>query len=267
MVDERIRLKGGNGLQMLDYIKRFLIAIIMALCVSLLFLGVRTTEAESLQTMNAKEHWIWPADGVISDTFGTRNGKHKGIDIAGKWGTPILSVEEGEVIKSYYSNTYGNVVFIKHPSNFVTVYAHLSSRAVTTGEKVKQGDVIGHMGKTGHSTGTHLHFESHQQEWRYDKKFAIDPEILLGKADVGEAVKGGVAGIGKEVLEVSSQIHQQVTQPSQQLALSNKKLYQVKKGDTLYSIAKSIHMPVSDLKEINGLTSDVIQPNQILIIK
>lgn len=187
---------------MRDYIRRFLIAIIMALCVSLLFLGGKHSEAAGLETKVETEHWIWPADGVISDTYGTRMGKHKGIDIAGKMNSQVLSVEDGVVEKSYFSDTYGNVIFIKHPNRFVTVYAHLTKRSVSEGKMVKKGQVIGLMGKTGQATGTHLHFETHRLEWRYDKKFAVDPEKLLGATDVGEFVRGGVASKG--VLEVSS---------------------------------------------------------------
>ncbi|WP_423798979.1 peptidoglycan DD-metalloendopeptidase family protein [Neobacillus sp. SAB-20_R2A] len=249
---------------MRDYIKRFFIAIIMAICVGLLFLGGRHSEAAGLpEAKTEKERWIWPADGVISDTYGTRQGKHKGIDIAGKYGTPVLTVEDGAVIKSYYSNTYGQVVFIKHPSNFVTVYAHLSKRAVVPGQMVKRGEAIGTMGRTGQATGTHLHFESHQLEWRYDKKFAINPELLLGDADVGEAVQGGIAASGKDVLEVSSR-PQNIPEPSGQPLVNQ---YIVINGDNLSSIAQKFNVTVARLKEINNLNTDIIKPNQVLIVK
>ncbi|MGG3470826.1 peptidoglycan DD-metalloendopeptidase family protein [Neobacillus pocheonensis] len=239
---------------MRDYIKRFLIAIIMALCVSLLFLGGKHSQAAGLNEM--KEHWIWPADGVISDTYGTRQGKHKGIDIAGKMETPILAVDDGVVIKSYFSNTYGNVVFIIHPSRIVTVYAHLNRRNVFVGQNIKQGDVLGKMGKTGQATGIHLHFETHELEWRYDKKYAINPERLLGKADVGETVQGGIASMGRGVLEASTHAKPVITEQ-----------YVVKQGDTLFSISKKNNVSVDRIKQINHLRSDMIRPKQILIIE
>ncbi|WP_066060874.1 peptidoglycan DD-metalloendopeptidase family protein [Neobacillus soli] len=251
---------------MRDYIKRVLIALIMALCVSLLFLGGKHSEAASMpdtKGMKGETHWIWPSDGVISDTYGTRHGKHKGIDIAGKSNTAILAVDNGIVVKSYFSNTYGNVVFIKHPSNFVTVYAHLNKRTVAEGQTVKQGDVIGRMGRTGQATGTHLHFETHQIEWRYDKKYAMDPEKLLGGTSVGEAVEGGVAGIVNEVLEASSHFHPQNVDETKEL----KNQYTVKKGDTLYSISKKKNISVTRIKEINHLPTDLIKPKQILIVQ
>lgn len=245
---------------MRDYIKRLLIAVIMALCVSLLFLGGKHSEAASIKEhKEMNDHWIWPADGVISDTYGTRHGQHKGIDIAGKLDTPVLAVDDGVIVKSYYSNTYGNVVFIKHPRNFVTVYAHLNKRTVSVGQTIKQGHVIGNMGRTGQATGTHLHFETHQLEWRYDKKYAMDPEKLLGKADVGEPVQGGIVSAADNVLVVSS--HPQMDEG---ISVSNKEKYIVKQGDTLFSIAQQQNISVDKIKAINNLTSDLIKPNQIL---
>lgn len=258
-----------ENVSMGDYVKRFLIAIILAICVSLLFLGGKPTHAAELSAANEKEkHWIWPADGIISDTYGTRNGKHKGIDIAGTRNTPILAVEDGIVVKSYYSKTYGNVVFIKHPSNFVTVYAHLNKRNVFQGNKIKQGHAVGTMGNTGQATGTHLHFETHQMEWRYDKKFALDPEFLLGKMAVGDSVQGGIASAG-DVLEVSLRLQPQIAErPSIKSNTSTSAAkYIVKQGDTLYSIAKQNNLTVARIKEMNQLSSDIIRPKQILIIR
>ncbi|WP_257208694.1 peptidoglycan DD-metalloendopeptidase family protein [Bacillus sp. AFS031507] len=248
--------------KMRDYIKRVLIALIMALCVSLLFFGGIHSEASMKDEKEIKDGWIWPADGIISDTYGTRMGKHKGIDIAGKLNTPVLAVDDGQVVKSYYSNTYGNVVFIKHPSNFVTVYAHLNKRTVLEGQSIKQGTLIGKMGRTGQATGTHLHFETHQHEWRYDKKYALDPEKFLGKADTGENVQGGIAGINDDVLEASSHVKLEKEDKTEK----GKKQYIVKQGDTLYSISKKRNMTVTRIKQLNHLSSDLIKPKQVLNI-
>lgn len=240
---------------MRDYIKRLLIAAIMALCVSLLFLGGKHTEASMNDSKVIKEEWIWPTNGVISDTYGTRHGKHKGIDIAGGLNSPVLTVEDGVVGKSYFSQTYGNVIFIKHPNDFVTVYAHLNKRLVSEGQKVKQGDQIGTMGKTGQSTGVHLHFETHQLEWTFDKKNAFNPERLLGDTDVGLTVKAGAVSVGNPVLEASSGLN------------NDKNHYVVQAGDTLTSIAHKNNTSVEKLKEFNQLSSDLIKPKQILVIE
>lgn len=239
---------------MRDYIKRLLIAVIMALCVSLLFLGGKQTEARMLDSKEFKDGWIWPTDGVISDTYGTRQGKHKGIDIAGRINSPITAVDDGIVGKSYYSNTYGHVVFINHPNNFVTVYAHLNNRLVKEGQEIKQGERIGTMGRTGQSTGVHLHFETHQVEWTFDKKNALNPEMMLGKAEVGFSVQGGgFAGIGEHALEASAASRESNDQ------------YIVQAGDTLTLIAKKKNVSVAKLKELNQLKSDLIRPEQKII--
>ena len=76
--------------------------------------------------------WAWPVEGQISDYFGTRHGKHYGIDIAAPIGAPVSAIQEGKVTKSYYSSSYGNVVFIKH-GEYEAVYAHLNKRYVVQG--------------------------------------------------------------------------------------------------------------------------------------
>lgn len=131
-----------------------------------------------------------PTTGPVSSPFGMRNlgGKtsfHYGIDFAsgGVPDLPIFASADGEVTRSYFSDSYGNVVFIKHVINgqeYETVYAHLKIRHVSVGQKVKQGQVIGIMGNTGYSTGVHLHFEVHVGSWTSDKKNAIDPALVLG---------------------------------------------------------------------------------------
>jgi LysM repeat protein len=87
---------------------------------------------------------------------------HNGIDIAAPMGTNIYAAASGTVIiskSSGWNGGYGNYVVIKHSNGTQTLYAHLSDVSVSTGMQVGQGDVVGHMGNTGKSTGIHLHFE------------------------------------------------------------------------------------------------------------
>ncbi len=127
--------------------------------------------------------FIWPSAGYVSSGFGSRWGKlHAGIDIAKSGTVPIYAAAGGTVIRSYYSSSYGNVVFISHNINgkvYTTVYAHLSSRAVSSGQKVNQGQFIGYMGNTGQSYGQHLHFEIHAGPWNGSKSNAVNPLSLL----------------------------------------------------------------------------------------
>jgi len=104
--------------------------------------------------------FIWPLYGRLTSPFGIRHRRlHKGIDIAAPLGTKIVASSDGEVIFSGRKRKYGNVIIINHSGNFQTRYAHLSKALFQCGETVKQGDVIGFVGKTGRATGYHLHFE------------------------------------------------------------------------------------------------------------
>ena len=164
---------------MVDYSKCFLTAFVIAVCIGLLFIGEKVTKAKETYEQMLDE-WIWPTEGIISDHFGTRGGAHKGIDIAGSLHTDIVAVCDGIVSKSYYSETYGHVVFIRHPrEGFETVYAHLNRRLVQEGETIKQGKIIGEMGNTGRSRGVHLHFEVHQHSWSVEKENAINPLLVI----------------------------------------------------------------------------------------
>jgi len=106
---------------------------------------------------------VWPVVGKITSPFGMRNRVlHTGIDIAAPTGTPVLAADNGMVSISQSSlGGYGQVIFIDHGGgSLITVYAHLSKRLVSVGTVVEKGQVIGHVGSTGRSTGPHLHFET-----------------------------------------------------------------------------------------------------------
>jgi murein DD-endopeptidase MepM/ murein hydrolase activator NlpD len=103
---------------------------------------------------------LWPTRGTVSSSFGRRWGRsHNGVDIANSIGTPVYAAEPGKVIFSGRSSGYGNLIKISHGGGLVTYYGHLNSRAVSSGQSVDRGQLIGYMGNTGNSTGPHLHFE------------------------------------------------------------------------------------------------------------
>lgn len=118
---------------------------------------------------SGKKLSYWPTSGRVSSGFGPRwNSQHGGIDIANSAGTPIYAAEDGIVTVSHFSDSYGNVVYVYHPSkNLTTVYAHMSSRSVKAGDRVTGGQLVGKMGSTGWSTGNHLHFEVHEGQWSH----------------------------------------------------------------------------------------------------
>jgi murein DD-endopeptidase MepM/ murein hydrolase activator NlpD len=84
---------------------------------------------------------------------------HRGTDYVAPIGTPIWAAGDGVVEKSSYNQFNGNYVFIRHSNTYITKYLHLTKRTVKTGQRVKQGQVIGTLGRTGRVTGAHLHYE------------------------------------------------------------------------------------------------------------
>jgi murein DD-endopeptidase MepM/ murein hydrolase activator NlpD len=104
--------------------------------------------------------YIWPVLGPVTSPFGWRWGRmHEGIDIAAPTGTPIRAAAAGTVIHAGWLGGYGNLTVIDHGGGVATAYGHQSSLAAGSGAFVAQGQVIGYIGSTGHSTGPHLHFE------------------------------------------------------------------------------------------------------------
>jgi len=97
--------------------------------------------------------------GVRSDPFRGGAAMHSGVDIPGPVGTPIYATADGIIGRTGWVGGYGNLVEIEHGGNIQTRYGHLSSIIATPGTRVKRGQLIGLMGSTGRSTGSHLHYE------------------------------------------------------------------------------------------------------------
>ncbi len=122
----------------------------------------------------------WPVAGSVSSLFGNRtkrrrqSGFHEGIDIAAPRGTPVKAARAGHVI--YAGNRirgYGNMIIVRHMDDYSTVYAHLSKMNVKKGQFIARGQKLGAVGRTGHASGTHLHFEIRE------KQTPLDPLLFL----------------------------------------------------------------------------------------
>jgi lipoprotein NlpD len=120
-------------------------------------------------------HWGWPVTGRIISTFSNNDPSRKGVDIAGKAGTPILAASDGEIV---YSGSglvgLGMLIIVKHDDHYLSAYGHNRKLLVNEGTKVKRGQRIAEMGKTG-TDKTMLHFQI-----RYDGK-PVDPLRYLPK--------------------------------------------------------------------------------------
>lgn len=124
--------------------------------------------------------WPLPGHTYISCNFGDDdafgNSGHRGTDIPAPEGTPILAAHGGTVIISGWNNSYGNQVLLDNGAGLSTRYAHMTAAAVSAGETVTAGQVIGYVGNTGDSTGFHLHFEVMQNGVRVNPLDAVTPQ-------------------------------------------------------------------------------------------
>ena len=114
---------------------------------------------------------LWPVEGRLTSSFGERvdpfNGEgtfHSGIDISVPYGTPVHAAADGIVTFAEIMNGYGNLVNLDHGHGLTTRYGHLSGFAVTDGQHVHRGQVIGYVGATGRATSPHLHYEVRIQD-------------------------------------------------------------------------------------------------------
>jgi murein DD-endopeptidase MepM/ murein hydrolase activator NlpD len=110
-------------------------------------------------------HFQWPVDeasmsrGFLAAPV-KRKRPHWGVDLANHKNTPILASEKGTVVYTGHAfKGYGKLVVVEHSDEWATLYAHLNNILVSEGQVVNQGEKIGEMGRTGHATGVHLHFE------------------------------------------------------------------------------------------------------------
>jgi murein DD-endopeptidase MepM/ murein hydrolase activator NlpD len=125
-------------------------------------------------------------DGQITSDFGMRFHpiykkfrKHPGVDFAAKPGAPIYAAADGVVKLAKYNGGYGNCVFIDHLYGFETRYGHMKNILISRGQRVKRGDKIGLVGKSGIATAPHLHFEVHYKGKEVNPRhyFFDDPSL------------------------------------------------------------------------------------------
>jgi murein DD-endopeptidase MepM/ murein hydrolase activator NlpD len=121
---------------------------------------IQAAQSHSTVVRTGSGALAWPVNAPITSPFGWRWGRmHEGIDLGAAYGTPIAAAGAGTVIYAGWLGGYGNLTVIDHGGGLSTAYGHQSQIGVSVGQHVEQGQIIGNVGSTGHSTGPHLHFE------------------------------------------------------------------------------------------------------------
>jgi murein DD-endopeptidase MepM/ murein hydrolase activator NlpD len=187
------------------------------------------------------------------------------VDIDLETGDTIYAAFDGKIrYAQYHDNGFGNLVVIRHYNGLETYYAHCSKLLVAPNQDVKAGDPIGLGGNTGHSTGSHLHFEVRF----YDNP--IDPELIF---DFKEKVVQDNLFVHSGVFQPnsSSSVHHSGSSSSSSSSSSvdrDARTYKVRSGDSLWIIANRYGTTVSNLCKLNGLReTDVLQIGQVIRLK
>jgi murein DD-endopeptidase MepM/ murein hydrolase activator NlpD len=124
------------------------------------------TGVERREALAAATPSIWPVAGWLSSAYGNRRDPftggadfHPGLDISADPGTPVHTTADGTVVSAGWSGNYGNLIVVDHGFGIQTRYGHLSKYQTRLGQRVRRGEIIGHVGSTGRSTSPHLHYE------------------------------------------------------------------------------------------------------------
>lgn len=135
-----------------------------------------------------------------------KNMPHYGVDYAAPLGTPVISVGDGEVIESRYRGANGNIVKIRHNSTYTTAYLHLNgfAKGIRSGVKVRQGQVIGYVGRTGRVTGVHLDYRVYKNNRPVNPvKLVLPPSKGISNSDL-EDYKAYIKSLNEELNELGS---------------------------------------------------------------
>ncbi len=214
---------------------------------------------------------------VLTSNYGARWGRqHKGLDIKVYIGDTIRAAFDGKVrIVRYEGRGYGKYVVIRHNNGLETIYGHLSKQLVTEDQEVRAGDVIGLGGNTGRSTGSHLHFETRLCG------VALNPALLFDfrNQDVVDdyymfykdryqresVIANRLRGVNSAFEEENGEgVEMASAAPALRYAKSTR-FHKVRRGESVYSIARKHGMSVSDMLKINHLKKNAkLRPGQIL---
>lgn len=210
-----------------------------------------------------------PHMGKLTSNYGYRakfGRMHKGVDIGIRSNDTIYAAFDGKVrLTAYEAKGYGNYVILRHPNGLETVYGHLNKALVKPDQVVRAGQPIGLGGSTGRSTGPHLHFETRFMG------YAINPSAIFDFAN--HTTHTDTYTFSKKTYQQPRNFAPAKTTTRSEngntyRAGTESKVYVVKKGDTLSSIAKAYGLSATTLRKLNGLgNSSTIKIGQELKLK
>ena len=220
------------------------------------------------------KNFCMPTDSrVLTSNFGSRWGRqHKGLDIKVYIGDTIRAAFDGRVrVVRYEGRGYGKYVVIRHDNGLETYYAHMSKQLVSEDQDVRAGDPIGLGGNTGRSTGSHLHFETRlcgmalnpalmfdfRNQDVVDDYFTFHKSSYQRESQIATRLRGANVGSGEDVELATAAPAASYAQES--------RFHKVKKGETLFSIAKKRGTTVDTIMKLNHLKKNAkLKAGQIL---
>ena len=207
---------------------------------------------------------------VVTSRFGWRRGRpHKGIDIDLVTGNDVVAIMDGVVRFAKYNSGHGKLVIVRHFNGLETAYAHLSKYAVKANDTVRRGQIIGKGGATGNARGSHLHFIASY------KGISINPEYLF---DFGETNRIRAEEIWVTRKWTRPYLHSSRQKSTLELLLTEddalasltkeKKIYIVRKGDTLSHISRRNNVTIRSICIANNIkTSTLLKIGQKLVLE
>jgi len=215
---------------------------------------------------------------VLTSNFGARWGRqHKGLDIKVYIGDTIRAAFSGKVrIVRYEGRGYGKYVVIRHHNGLETIYGHMSAQLVEENQEVRAGDPIGLGGNTGRSTGSHLHFETRlcgvalnpALMFDFRNQDVVDDYYVFRKSTYNYESREAnrLRGVGN--MDVNADLDDpsdNAETASIQRAVTSTRFHKVRRGETLYSIARKRGTSVDAICKLNHIRKTVkLRPGQIL---
>ena len=209
------------------------------------------------------ENFVMPASGHMTSNFGRRGSRryHYGIDIKAQTGDTIYAAFDGKIrVKQFERRGYGYYLVIRHLNGLETVYGHLSKFLVDENDFVRSGQPIGLAGNTGRSFGSHLHFETRFLGKPINPNFIIDfqnkvphrDEYLVTNSSYNKTSRSSTVTVS------STTAYKEATSSTNKYVSGDVKYHRIKQGDTLGAIARKYGVSVSELCEINSISTRTV---------